>query len=113
MTTGGTHENRQYVDALAGTAEEQQATPDIVRLGISNTSVVYTDKGVVVVDISPKGKAEKAGLMVGDLIEEIDHIEITSTKDYQSVMDKAKPGEIMQFFVRRINIGVKVIRIER
>ena len=54
MTTGGTHENRQYVDALAGTAEEQQATPDIVRLGISNTSVVYTDRGVVVVD-APMG----------------------------------------------------------
>ena len=51
MTTGGTHENRQYRPALEGTAEEQQATPDIVRLGISNTSVVYTDEGVVVVDV--------------------------------------------------------------
>ena len=51
MMTGGTHENREYGDALAGRAEEQQATPDIVRLGISNTSVVYTDEGVVVVDV--------------------------------------------------------------
>lgn len=51
MTTGGTHENRQYVDILTGNSEEQQATPDIVRLGISNTSVVYTDDGVIVIDV--------------------------------------------------------------
>ena len=31
--------------------EEQQATSDIVRLGIGNTSVVYTDDGVVVIDV--------------------------------------------------------------
>ena len=51
MMTGGTHENRQYVDILTGISEEQQATPDIVRLGISNTSVVYTDDGVIVIDV--------------------------------------------------------------
>lgn len=51
MTTGQTHENRQYRPALEGTGQEQQATPDIVRLGISNTSVVYTDEGVVVIDV--------------------------------------------------------------
>ena len=51
--------------------------------------------------------------MVGDLIKEIDHMEITSTEDYQSAIDKAKPGETMQFFVRRINTGFIVIRIER
>ncbi|HEY33247.1 MAG TPA: MBL fold metallo-hydrolase [Dehalococcoidia bacterium] len=49
--TGGTHENRQYTDVLTRISEERQATPDIVRLGISNTSVVYTDNGVVVVDV--------------------------------------------------------------
>ena len=31
--------------------EGQQATSDIVRLGIGNTSVVYTDDGVVVIDL--------------------------------------------------------------
>lgn len=51
MTTGQTHENRQYRPALEGTGEEQQATPGIVRLGISNTSVIYTEEGVVVIDV--------------------------------------------------------------
>jgi len=48
---GQTHENRRYEPALEGTREEQQATQDIVRLGIGNTSVVYTDDGVVVIDV--------------------------------------------------------------
>jgi len=57
MTTGGTNKNRQYRPSLEGTAEEQQAAPNIVRLGISNTSVVYTDEGVVVVDV-PMGNRQ-------------------------------------------------------
>lgn len=49
-----THERYESLrgrPALEGTGEEQQATPDIVRLGISTSSVVYTSDGVVVVDV--------------------------------------------------------------
>jgi len=45
------YENLRSRPALEGTGEEQQATPDIVRLGISTSSVVYTNDGVVVVDV--------------------------------------------------------------
>lgn len=45
------NENLRNRPALDGTGEQQQATPDIVRLGISTSSVVYTDEGVVVVDV--------------------------------------------------------------
>ena len=44
-------ENRQYQPLWRGMGEEQQATSDIVRLGIGNTSVIYTDDGVVVIDV--------------------------------------------------------------
>lgn len=49
-----THERYESLrgrPALEGTGEAQQATPDIVRLGISTSSVVYTNDGVVVVDV--------------------------------------------------------------
>ena len=49
-----THERYESLrgrPALEGTGEAQQATPDIVRLGISTSSVVYTSDGVVVVDV--------------------------------------------------------------
>ena len=49
--TEQTHENRQYQSFLRMMEEEQEATSDIVRLGIGNTSVVYTDDGVVVIDL--------------------------------------------------------------
>ena len=49
--TEQTHENRQYQSPWGGMEEEQKATSDIVRLGIGNTSVVYTDDGVVVIDM--------------------------------------------------------------
>jgi alkyl sulfatase BDS1-like metallo-beta-lactamase superfamily hydrolase len=45
------YENIRNRPALEDTGEEQQATTDIVRLGISTSSVVYTDDGVVVVDV--------------------------------------------------------------
>jgi alkyl sulfatase BDS1-like metallo-beta-lactamase superfamily hydrolase len=51
MMTEQTHENRQYQSLWGRVEEEQQATSDIVRLGIGNTSVVYTDDGVVVIDV--------------------------------------------------------------
>jgi len=49
--TEQTHENRQYQSLGARMEDEQQATSDIVRLGIGNTSVIYTDEGVVVIDV--------------------------------------------------------------
>lgn len=51
MMTEQAHENRQYQSLWGRMEEEQQATSDIVRLGIGNTSVVYTDDGVVVIDV--------------------------------------------------------------
>jgi len=50
-----THERYESLrgrPALEGIGEAQRATPDIVRLGISTSSVVYTNDGVVVVDVS-------------------------------------------------------------
>ncbi len=49
--TEQTHENRQYQSFWGVMEEEQEATSDIVRLGIGNTSVVYTDDGVMVIDL--------------------------------------------------------------
>jgi alkyl sulfatase BDS1-like metallo-beta-lactamase superfamily hydrolase len=45
------YENLRQRPSLEGTGEEQNATTDIVRLGISTSSVVYTNDGVVVVDV--------------------------------------------------------------
>lgn len=81
-------------------------TPEIAR-----QFNIPTDEGIVVSKIIPGGKGETAGIMVGDLIKEINHQEILSVKDYQSVIKKIKKGETIQLFIRRMNSGFMVIRM--
>jgi serine protease Do len=71
------------------------------------------EKGVVITDVAPGGKGEKAGLMAGDLIKEINHMEITSTEAYSTAIEKIKSGESINFFIRRMNTGFIVIKMEK
>ena len=78
---------------------------------ISRQFNIIDDKGVVVVDVEPGGKGEKAGILMGDLIKEINHEEVASTSDYHAMIKKIKAGNPMDFFIRRINSGFMVIQI--
>ena len=83
-------------------------TPEISRqFNFGETS------GIVVVDVTPGGKGETAGFMIGDLIKEINHEEVASIKEYNDVINQIKSGETIQFFVRRTNAGFIVIRMEK
>lgn len=46
-----------YEGSLVGRTAEEECAPGIVRLGISNTSVVFTDEGVVVIDVPMGNRA--------------------------------------------------------
>jgi serine protease Do len=78
---------------------------------ISRQFNIIDDKGVVVVDVEIGGKGEKAGILMGDLIKEINHEEVASTGDYHAMIQKIKAGSSMDFFIRRINSGFMVIQI--
>ncbi len=80
---------------------------------ISRRFNITDDKGVVVVDIVPGSKGEKAGILLGDLIKEINHQEVSSVKSYLSVLSKIKNGEPMQLFIRRISTGFIVIKMTK
>ncbi|WP_035257416.1 Do family serine endopeptidase [Desulfatirhabdium butyrativorans] len=73
---------------------------------------VNQNDGVVVEDVDPEGKAAAAGLSSGDVIKEINHIAIKSTKDYASALSKAKGGKV-QMFIWRPNAGFLVITIPK
>jgi len=51
-----------YEGSLVGRTAEEECAPGIVRLGISNTSVVYTDEGVIVVDVPMGNRAGKRAI---------------------------------------------------
>jgi serine protease Do len=78
---------------------------------ISRQFNISDDKGVVVMDVEPGGKGEKAGFQTGDLIKEINHEEIKSTEDYQAILKKTKVGASLDFFIQRINSGFMVIHV--
>jgi serine protease Do len=83
-------------------------TPDI-----SRQFNLGQEKGVIIAEVEPDSKGEKAGILAGDLIKEINHVEITSTETYRLLIEKIKPGESLNFFIRRMNTGYIVIKVEK
>ncbi len=88
--------------------EVAEITPDIAR-----RFSLKADEGVVVTDIASGSKADKAGLMAGDLIKEINHQPIESIADYTRAIEKTERGEPLQFFIRRAERGFLVIKVTK
>lgn len=70
-------------------------------------------KGVVVNQVEPGGKGFEAGVLVGDIIKEINHHTITDRTDYKEAIKRVKKGESINMFIKRRNMGFVVIKIER
>ena len=71
------------------------------------------EKGVLVSGLLPDGKAANADIKRGDLIKEVNHVKITSIKDFQKEIKKVDEGETLHFLIRRPRVGFVVIAIER
>jgi serine protease Do len=57
--------------------------------------------GVVVVDVQPESPAERAGLMEGDVIREINRHPVKSTADYEKIMAELKKEQTVLLLVNR------------
>ena len=81
-------------------------TPDMARrLNIKQT------KGVVVVGVVPKSKAEAAGIERGDLIIEVNHENAVSASDFKKLVHQRKKGGTIDLLVKRMNAGLIVIHL--
>ena len=69
--------------------------------------------GVVVIDVESGSKAEIAGVRVGDIIREVNHIGIDDMKDFEAVLAELKEGDVIQLFVRRMGMGFLVIKLTK
>jgi len=69
--------------------------------------------GILVEGVEKESKAENAGILVGDIIREINHQAINSITDYHQVMEDIKDGDALQFFVWRPNAGFLVIKLTK
>lgn len=77
------------------------------KFNITNT------KGVFVIDIEPGSKGEKAGVLAGDIIKEVNHKPIKTVKDYHKVIKKIKKDKPINMFIWRRNAGFLVIKLTK
>ena len=70
-------------------------------------------EGVIVTGIESESKGEQAGLMVGDIIKEINHKTIKTAQDYQAAITKVKTGEAIHIFIKRGKAGFVVIKLTK
>lgn len=93
-------------DALGLTVSE--ITPDIARrFNINDRS------GVIVTEVEPESKADEAGFQPGDLIKEINRESVADVGDYRALLADIDKGRTVQFFVKRMNRGFVVIKLEK
>lgn len=81
--------------ALSGLAVEDLDQATSKELGLKGK------RGVVVTGVAPDSGAEKAGLMPGDVIREINRQPIKSVKDFEKVSSDVKKGDNVLILVNR------------
>ena len=71
------------------------------------------EEGVLVGNLAPGGKAEKAEVKRGDLIKEVNHVKISSIKAFKKEIKKVDEGDEISFLIRRPRVGFVVINLKR
>jgi len=92
-----------------GEGVEDQALPSD-RLGLKVAELtadraqqlrVQGDRGVVVVEVQPDGLADRAGILEGDLVREINGVRIAKVADYGKAVSAVRKGGYLRVLLRR------------
>ena len=86
----------------------QNLTPEIAR----QFNLPESD-GIIVSDLKPDGKGAAAGMMVGDIIKEVNRAAIKTLDDYMEVIERVDGGGSIQMFIRRVNVGFLVVKMTK
>jgi len=106
MTMASASESRQKEKQGEYGFKVTDLTPEIARrFNIEEIS------GVIVVGVVPHSKADTAGVQQGDLIIEINHIDIGSVKDFKALIDQPQKADGINMLVKRMNAGLMVIQL--
>ena len=68
-------------------------------------------KGVLVVDVAAGGKGDKAGVLAGDIIREINHKKVDNVDEYLEEIGKIKSGHTVYMYILRPGRGFMVIKL--
>jgi len=86
----------------------QDLTPEIAK-----RFNIPVDAGVIVSDIKPDGKSAAAGVMVGDIIKEVNRTSVKTTHEFMEIIGKVSQGDPIKLFIRRINAGFLVAKLTK
>ncbi|MBW1940155.1 MAG: DegQ family serine endoprotease [Deltaproteobacteria bacterium] len=70
-------------------------------------------EGIIVTHVDRQSKAAEAGVLSGDIIKEINHKAIKTSKDYNSVLEDIKKGEPVIMVIKRRDTGFLIIRLTK
>jgi serine protease Do len=84
-------------------------TPELAaKMGIKET------KGAVVTEVNPGSVAEDSGIAAGDVVKEIDGVEIVTVADFEKAVSTYKKGSVMRLLLKRGDAALYVaLTIER
>jgi serine protease Do len=83
-------------------------TPELARrFNISESA------GVIVMGVDADSKAAESDVRTGDIIKEINHQEIENVEGYRKALSEIKPGEPVNLFIWRKNMGFLVVKMTK
>ncbi len=69
--------------------------------------------GVVVSEVDPIGPSYESGIEAGNIILEINRHHITSMDDYRRILQAARPGDVLTFYLYNPELNQRVLRTVR
>ncbi|MFQ5484316.1 MAG: DegQ family serine endoprotease [Desulfobacterales bacterium] len=70
-------------------------------------------EGVLVLDVEEQSKGSKAGVLIGDVIKEINHQPVSTAEEFSSTIANIKKGDAFNLFIWRRNAGFLVVKITK
>jgi serine protease Do len=70
---------------------------------------ITDQSGVVVIKLQPNTPAYNAGIIVGDLVREIERIPVADTKAYRSIMKESQTKKHLLFLIKRAGVNKFVV----
>ena len=105
---------------IASTGRSQQGQEGEFGIRVSDVTPelkrqfgIEENEGVIVVEVEPKSKGDKAGVRAGDRILEVNHAKIKSVRDYTQKISQIKSGESVYLYLLRMNRGHLVVKMEK
>ena len=108
-------------DAHASLKQTHKKPGDASDLGLRVSEITpqiaqqfgLSESGVIVTNVMQGSKAEKGGILQGDIIKGINRMCISDVNDFKQSLKNIKKGKLVKFLIKRMRGGLIVIQIKK